>query len=80
MSRNARIRVILFSIYLVLYGGFVLASALTPDVMDVEPLDGINLAVIYGFVLIIGAFLLAVVYGMLCGPEESEATKEEVEQ
>ena len=77
LSRNARIRAILFSIYVLLYGGFVFANALTPDVMDIQPLDGINLAIVYGLALIIGAFVLAIIYGMLCRPEEVSSSSDQ---
>ena len=79
-SRNARIRLILFSIYVLLYGGFVFTTALWPDAMDIQPFDGINLAIVYGFVLIIGAFVLAIIYGVMCGPEQENDAAEEGEQ
>ena len=65
-ARNSRIGLILFFIYLLLYGGFVFLIALRPDSMDLQPIAGINLAIVYGFVLIVGAFLMAVLYGLLC--------------
>ena len=57
----------LFIVYLVLYGGFVLLNAFTPQVMEIEPFAGINLAIVYGFGLIFAAFALAILYGILCG-------------
>lgn len=65
-SRNARYGLILFFVYLVLYGGFVLINAFTPETMEATPFGGINLAILYGFALIVAAFLLALVYGFLC--------------
>lgn len=65
-ARNSRIGLILFFVYLLLYGGFVFLNALSPDSMDIQPIEGINLAIVYGFALIIGAFLMAVLYGLLC--------------
>ena len=64
--RNTRYGLILFFIYLVLYGGFVFLNAFAPEKMESITISGVNLAVIYGFVLIIAAFLLALIYGWLC--------------
>lgn len=69
MRRNSRLGLILFAIYLVLYGGFVLLNAFAPQQMERPVLAGVNLAIVYGFVLIAVAFVLALLYGWLCrGP------------
>ena len=65
VSRNARVGLGFFAIYLVLYGGFMVLNAFYPDVMKRPALAGVNLAVIYGLVLIVGAFVLAVLYMFL---------------
>lgn len=62
-NRVSRIGLLLFAIYLVLYGGFVLLAAFSPQTMEITPLAGVNLAIWYGFGLIAAAFLLALVYG-----------------
>lgn len=64
-ARNARYGIRLFALYLALYAAFVLLSAFRPQVMDLT-LAGINLAVIYGFALIVAAFVLALIYAWLC--------------
>lgn len=69
LSRNTRIGLILFFIYLVLYSAFVFTNAWLPDAMNWQVFDGINLAVVSGFGLILGAFLMALLYGMLCTKE-----------
>lgn len=66
ISRNARIGLVLFSVYLVLYGGFMLLTAFAPETMGSTPLPGVNLAILYGFGLILAAFVLALLYGALC--------------
>ncbi len=48
-KRNARFGLKLFFVYLVLYGGFVLANALAADVMEATPLVAVNLATLSGF-------------------------------
>lgn len=65
-SRNARIGLALFGVYLLLYGGFVGLSAFSPQTMESTPLAGVNLAILYGFALIVFAFVLALLYGLLC--------------
>lgn len=71
-ARNAKIGLILFAIYLILYAGFVLLNAFQPDIMDQRPIAGINLAVLSGFGLIVTAFVLALLYGWLCRNDLSD--------
>jgi uncharacterized membrane protein (DUF485 family) len=63
---NARLGLVLFIVYLVAYGAYVLVNAFWPKVMDMVPFAGVNLAVSSGLFLIIGALVLAVVYAWLC--------------
>ena len=65
VSRNARVGLALFAVYLALYGGFMALSAFFPHVMARAPFGGVNLAVLYGLLLIVGAFLLALLYMFL---------------
>ena len=65
-SKNARLGLLLFTIYTLFYAGFVLLNAFAADTMEWLPFAGINLAIWYGFGLIIGAFALAGIYGYLC--------------
>jgi uncharacterized membrane protein (DUF485 family) len=65
-TRNSRIGLSLFAIYLVLYGGFVLLAAFSPETMERTPSAGVNLAIWYGFGLIIAALVLALIYGWAC--------------
>lgn len=63
---NQRIGLRLFAIYLLLYVGFMLLCAFAPAVMERRPMGGLNLAILYGFGLIIAAFVLAMLYGVMC--------------
>ncbi len=65
-SRNTRYGLILFVVYLALYGGFVFMNTFAPEKMEQVEFAGVSLAVVYGFVLIFAAFVLALVYGWLC--------------
>ena len=65
VSRNARVGLWLFLVYLLLYAGFMGLNAFAPQRMAEAPFGGINLAVLYGLLLIVAAFLLALVYVFL---------------
>jgi uncharacterized membrane protein (DUF485 family) len=73
--RNSRYGLVLFFIYVILYGLFVYLSAFRADVMTDRPFGGVNLAVIYGLGLIAAAIVLALVYMVICrrGREEGGA-------
>lgn len=75
MHYNTKLGLVLFLVYLVLYCGFVLLSSFSPKSMELTPITGVNLAIIYGFGLIVAAFVLAVVYGVMCIPETDPEDK-----
>ena len=60
----------LFLLYLFLYGGFVLINTFRPDWMQIRPVAGVNLAILYGFFLILTAFFLALIYGIFSRDEQ----------
>jgi uncharacterized membrane protein (DUF485 family) len=62
-TRDGKLGLALFAIYLLLYGGFVLLNAFSPEIMERTPLAGVNLAIWYGLALIVAAFVLALIYG-----------------
>ncbi len=64
--RNARLGLALFAVYLLLYAGFMALNAFFPNVIRTLPFGGVNLAILYGFGLIAGAVVLALVYMVLC--------------
>lgn len=70
LSRNARLGLGLFTVYLALYGGFMALNVLNPKLMASTSLFGLNLAILYGFGLIIAALVLALLYMALCKPEQ----------
>ena len=69
---NARLGLWLFAVYLALYLGFVFLSAFAAQTMERTVIAGLNLAIVYGFGLIIGALALALLYGALCKAEPNE--------
>jgi uncharacterized membrane protein (DUF485 family) len=66
VSRNVRYGLVLFAVYLLLYGAFVGVNAFAPELMERTPVAGVNVAILSGFGLIVVAFLLALLYGWLC--------------
>lgn len=65
-ARNARIGRVLFVVYLVAYVAYMLLTAFSPNALRTAGPEGVNLAVWYGFGLIAGALLLALLYAWLC--------------
>lgn len=65
-ARNSRIGLVLFFLYLAAYTGFVLLCAFQPDAVGKTPFAGVNVAILYGFALILAALILSLVYGWLC--------------
>ena len=76
-ARNSRNGLILFAVYLLFYCGFVFINAFDPASMEKTPFAGLNLAVLYGFGLIIGAVVLSAVYGVLCGDASGSGSENE---
>ncbi len=63
---NARLGMLFFLIYLVIYASFVLLCTFRLDLMSRPWIGGVNVAIWYGFALIGGAFVLASAFLMLC--------------
>ncbi len=66
IARNARNGMRLFVAYLLIYAGFVGLNAFAPKQMEVTPLFGVNLAILYGCGLIVAAIVLALIYCWQC--------------
>ena len=63
--RQSPIGFLLFAVYLALYLGFVIINAFWPQMMKSTPIAGVNLAVLYGFGLIVTAIVMAFLYGFV---------------
>jgi uncharacterized membrane protein (DUF485 family) len=74
-NRTSRFGLILFALYLLLYAGFVLLAAFSPQAIETTPLAGVNLAIWYGFGLIIAAIVLAFLYGWALRPANRELNR-----
>jgi uncharacterized membrane protein (DUF485 family) len=66
VAHNTRMGVVLFIVYVLFYGGFVALSAFRHEAMAQPFIAGVNLAVVYGFALIVAALVLAVIYMKAC--------------
>ena len=62
MSQTSSLRLWLFALYLALYVGFMLLTTFGLELMASTPFGGVNLAVLYGLLLIVSALLLALFY------------------
>jgi uncharacterized membrane protein (DUF485 family) len=67
-----RLGVIMFIVYAAIYAGFVVVNLVTPQHMGDILFAGLDLAVVYGFGLIVLALVLALVYNAACGRKEAE--------
>jgi uncharacterized membrane protein (DUF485 family) len=67
---KSRLGILMFLVYLVFYAGFVAINLLDPQAMANIVFLGLNLATVYGFALIIVAFLEALLYDWMCRRRE----------
>ena len=79
VNRNARYGLVLFAVYVALYGCFVFLAVFRTPVMGTVVPGGANLAIAYGFLLSGAALLLALVYVFLCSRPGPNSGKDEVE-
>jgi len=75
IDRKARLGIWLFAFYSLVYCGFVALNILSPQAMKVKVVLGLNLAVVYGFGLILLAVIMGVIYNRLCTKMEDQAPR-----
>ncbi len=68
-SYKTRLGISMFIVYTLTYCGFVVINAASPELMQ-NIYFGQTLAVLYGFFLILFAFVLAIVYNHFCTAAE----------
>jgi uncharacterized membrane protein (DUF485 family) len=71
-DRKAKLGLKLFAFYCLVYAGFVAINVLRPQWMKTEVVLGLNLAVVYGFSLIILAVVMGLIYNLICTRMEDE--------
>ena len=70
--QHSRLGLRLFLIYTLFYAGFVFVNAFAAQLSEWIPFGGLNLAIWWGFALIIFAFVLSMVYGLFAGSDEAK--------
>lgn len=73
--KKARLGVIMFVVYTLVYAGFVFIGLSKPELMGLEMIGGQNLAIIYGFGLIVLAIVMGFIYNYLCTKLEDKYSK-----
>jgi len=76
---KSKVGLILFGLYSLIYAGFVFINTLSPKTMEVKVVLGLNLAVFYGFGLIILAIIMGIIYNHYCTKMEKKLNEEEEE-
>jgi uncharacterized membrane protein (DUF485 family) len=74
-AKKSKLGVILFIVYTLIYSGFVLIGLTKPELLGVEIIGGQNLAIIYGFGLIVLAIVMGFVYNYFCTRMENKMNK-----
>jgi uncharacterized membrane protein (DUF485 family) len=76
-KKKASLGVKLFIVYLLFYALFTYISITYPAWMGVKIVFGLNLAIVYGFSLIIVAIVMGWIYHLICSRYERQMNKEE---
>ena len=66
---KSRAGVIMFAIFAPIYLAFILISVVSPAAMATD-IGNLNLAIVYGFGIIILAIIQAVIYNIICSNKE----------
>ena len=66
LPRASRVGLLLFGVYVLLYGGFITLVLVRPDLVAERPFGGVNVAIASGLGLIVAAIVLAA--GFLFAP------------
>jgi uncharacterized membrane protein (DUF485 family) len=74
---KAKLGLKLFALYGAIYLGFILINIWRPQMMKTEVIFGMNLAIFYGFSLIIIAVVMGVIYNHCCTRRENALNRGE---
>ena len=72
LAFKTRLGARMFIIFALVYAGFVIINVVNPLMMEKIVFFGLNLAVTYGFGLIVFAFILGLIYNRICARKEKE--------
>ena len=76
-AKKQKLGVIFFFVYLIVYSVFVAIGVFNYELMGEIVLGNLNLAIVYGFGLIIFAVFLGIIYNAICTKYEDAMNKEE---
>jgi uncharacterized membrane protein (DUF485 family) len=76
-KKKASLGIKLFFVYLLVYAGFTAIGIFKPELMGKRVAFGLNLAIVYGFSLIIIAIVMGWIYHMVCSGYEDKMNKED---
>lgn len=76
-ERKSKLGVKLFIIYALVYAGFVFIGVSKPEIMGIRIFFGLNLAIVYGFGLIVLAIIMGFLYNAACTRLENKLNIEE---
>lgn len=77
-AKKAKLGIVMVLIYTFVYGAFVTINVVNPKLMKID-IGSLNLAIVYGFGLIILALVQAVIYNQYCTRLEEKEEAEEAE-
>ncbi|NCB42822.1 MAG: DUF485 domain-containing protein [Clostridia bacterium] len=78
-SFKSKLGIIMFSVYAVIYASFIIVNVFNPNIMA-KDIGSLNLAIAYGFGLIIFALILAAIYNQACSRAEERMNKDDFSQ
>ena len=76
-KRKTRLGIWMFVFYTIVYGIFVAIGVANYEAMKIIVIADLNLAVTYGFGLIVLAIIMGLIYNWRCTKIENEMNKEE---
>ena len=68
---KTKLGLIMFAIYTPIYFAFVILAVVSPKSMAID-VGSLNVAIVYGFGIIILAIIQAVIYNYICSKKEKE--------
>jgi uncharacterized membrane protein (DUF485 family) len=74
-SLKAKLGVKMFIVYTLVYAGFVIIGLTKPELMGLELFGGQNMAIVYGFGLIVLAIIMGFIYNYFCTKMEDKMNK-----
>jgi uncharacterized membrane protein (DUF485 family) len=74
-AKKSKLGVILFIFYTLIYSGFVVIGLTKPELMGEELIGGQNIAIVYGFGLIVLAIVMGFIYNFFCTRMENKLNK-----